>query len=215
MSDKVLWVVVAVFAWSRARYLTAVFIDDNEPMDPAPESLYLADIFFTELSPGLAQIFFVGDGLSGEGTGTTQTFNVPDGATRLYLGFQDRCSTSPNVPGWFGDNTGNVTGTVTFNVSTGVDHRTSVARVLGQNFPNPFGSTTSISFVPSGTYELSVYDVRGRLVRVLQQGRNGGDVMNVTWDGRDARGTLVKSGVYYYRLKSVETTETRKMVLLR
>jgi len=40
-------------------------------------------------SPTLNQVFFIGDGLTGDGSGTTQTFFVPTGATTLYLGISD------------------------------------------------------------------------------------------------------------------------------
>jgi len=44
---------------------------------------------FANLSPLLNQTFFVGDGLTGTGTGAAQAFTVPDGATHLYLGIVD------------------------------------------------------------------------------------------------------------------------------
>jgi hypothetical protein len=40
---------------------------------------------FTSISPELGQVFFIGDGLTGTGTGTVQTFYVPTGATTLYF----------------------------------------------------------------------------------------------------------------------------------
>jgi len=60
---------------------------------------------FTTLSPGLAQVFFIGDGLTGNGTGTAQTFVVPAGATALYLGTTDGS-------GWY-NNSGTFAVTVT------------------------------------------------------------------------------------------------------
>jgi hypothetical protein len=60
---------------------------------------------FTSLSPGIGQVFFVGDGLTGAGTGTAQRFTVPAGATALYLGGMDGYS--------FVGNTGSFTVTVT------------------------------------------------------------------------------------------------------
>jgi PEP-CTERM motif-containing protein len=62
---------------------------------------------FASLSPGLKQVFFIGDGLTGNGTGSVQTFIVPQGATRLFLGGGDAF-------GWF-----NNSGSFTVNVSTG------------------------------------------------------------------------------------------------
>lgn len=58
---------------------------------------------FTSLSPELQQAFFIGDGLTGDGTGTTQTFYVPAGATELFLGISDACGYD-GAPSCYGDN---------------------------------------------------------------------------------------------------------------
>lgn len=60
---------------------------------------------FTSLSPTLDQVFFIGDGLTGDGTGSTQTFYVPSGATTLELGISDACGYNGG-PGCYGDNEG-------------------------------------------------------------------------------------------------------------
>jgi hypothetical protein len=64
---------------------------------------------FLTLSPKVGQVFFVGDGLTGTGTGTLQRFVVPAGATHLYLGYIDSCTqTTPGVPGCFTGNAGSL-----------------------------------------------------------------------------------------------------------
>jgi hypothetical protein len=77
----------------RVMFLAGVFLTDDEPTAPAPASLDFSSTAigrsFSELSPQLQQTFYIGDGLTGEGTGTAQTFWVPDGATRLFLGIVD------------------------------------------------------------------------------------------------------------------------------
>ena len=77
----------------RRFFLVGVFLDDTEPIDPAPVSLSFgsAGILdnFTDLYPEIAQTFFIGDGLTGTGSGTIQKFHVPDTATRIFLGFAD------------------------------------------------------------------------------------------------------------------------------
>ena len=60
---------------------------------------------FTELSPLVDQLFYVGDGLTGEGVGSLQTFNVPDEATHLYLGLMDG-SRFIHGPDFYGNNDG-------------------------------------------------------------------------------------------------------------
>jgi hypothetical protein len=58
-------------------------------------------------SPQIGQVFFIGDGLTGTGSGTEQTFNVPAGATRLYLGFADGFFFLGH-PNAYGDNVGSL-----------------------------------------------------------------------------------------------------------
>ncbi|MDH3198868.1 MAG: FG-GAP-like repeat-containing protein, partial [Candidatus Krumholzibacteria bacterium] len=90
---------------------------------------------------------------------------------------------------------------------------------LGQNHPNPFNPTTRIAYwVPEGPavpVRLEVYDVRGARVRVLVDGERPGGRYEATWDGRDAGGARVSSGVYFYRMMQPGYRETRKMLLLK
>jgi len=96
----------------RGIFLSGVFLDDNEPMDPSPSHLVINDIGFSALSPDLAQSFFIGDGLTGTGSGSTQIFNIPNNATRLFLGFHDSFN---GLPGFFQDNTGSLSLNANFN----------------------------------------------------------------------------------------------------
>jgi hypothetical protein len=81
-----------------AGYLVGVFETDMEPLNPAPSALNFSTIGtnFTTLAPALNQVFFIGDALTGNGTGTFQQFQIPVGATRLFLGIAD-------APGYHGD----------------------------------------------------------------------------------------------------------------
>jgi len=56
-------------------------------------------------APGLRQVFFVGDGLTGTGSGSVQTFAILDGAGILVLGFAAAFAFSGDA-GWYGDNVG-------------------------------------------------------------------------------------------------------------
>jgi M6 family metalloprotease-like protein len=87
---------------------------------------------------------------------------------------------------------------------------------LQQNYPNPFNPTTTISFsLPEAAHvDLSIYDVEGRLVRMLINGNLPGGARTVEWDGRDQRGNRVGSGAYFCRLKAGKNKLVRKMVFL-
>jgi hypothetical protein len=92
------------------------------------------------------------------------------------------------------------------------------AYALGQNVPNPFNPSTTIWYdVPAGggNVSLRIYDVSGRLVRVLVDGHQAEGSRSVTWDGTGDRGTSLASGVYFYRMTAPGFDETKKMVLLR
>jgi hypothetical protein len=93
----------------------------------------------------------------------------------------------------------------------------AVSIALYQNHPNPFNPSTTISFVlpEKAETKLSIYDVEGRLVRTLSDGILDAGIKEYEWDGRDARGDLVSSGVYFYQLKSGKKVLTKKMVLLK
>ncbi|UCG52118.1 MAG: T9SS type A sorting domain-containing protein, partial [Candidatus Latescibacterota bacterium] len=88
---------------------------------------------------------------------------------------------------------------------------------LFQNTPNPFNPTTSISFaLPNRSRAtLVVYDVEGRHVKTLVDDVIDGGVRETVWDGTDARGHRVSSGVYFYRLTVGNKSLTKKMLLLK
>jgi hypothetical protein len=88
---------------------------------------------------------------------------------------------------------------------------------LAQNAPNPFSSTTSLSFVlpKSGPVSLSVYDVSGRLVSTLVNRPMDAGNHQVVWDGRDSGGNTVANGVYMLRLQAGGETLTRDMVRMK
>ncbi len=89
--------------------------------------------------------------------------------------------------------------------------------VLDQNYPNPFNPRTSIRFYLPARVPLSVdvFDVRGALVRRLAEGTFDAGTHVVTWDGTDAGGRPVASGMYVYRLTADRRSLTRKMMLLK
>ena len=88
---------------------------------------------------------------------------------------------------------------------------------LGVNYPNPFNPATTIPLaVPSGArnVDLTIYNVLGQPMRQLWTGPLPAGEHELTWDGRDAQGRPVATGVYVYRLQVDEQTRTRKMVKL-
>jgi hypothetical protein len=83
--------------------------------------------------------------------------------------------------------------------------------------PNPMQSTISIEWTApeAGPARLAIYDASGREVRELFSGSTGTGLQQYQWDGRDAHGTSMPSGVYYYRLLAGETMVTENIYLIR
>ena len=86
-----------------------------------------------------------------------------------------------------------------------------------ENYPNPFTHTTLVPFdLPeAGPMTLTVYDVLGQRVRVLAEGERAAGPHSATWDGRDASGQAVASGVYVCTLRAAGTVVTRKLLVVR
>jgi uncharacterized protein (DUF362 family) len=91
------------------------------------------------------------------------------------------------------------------------------ATTLMQNFPNPFNPTTVLTYdvATAGPVTIQVFDVSGRLVRTLLDVRKEIGRYHVEWDGKDASGSMVPSGIYFYRMKASGFDATKKMILLR
>ena len=88
---------------------------------------------------------------------------------------------------------------------------------LEQNYPNPFRQNTTISYETKkeGKVSLSIYNLRGQLIRTLQDEYIPGGKHSIVWDGKDSRGRTVAEGIYLCRLKTAETTLTRRMLFLK
>ena len=86
---------------------------------------------------------------------------------------------------------------------------------LGANYPNPFNPGTTIPLaVPAGArnVDLTIYNVLGQPMRRVWSGPLSAGEHRLTWDGRDAQGNPVATGVYVYRVQVDEQTHARKMV---
>jgi hypothetical protein len=94
---------------------------------------------------------------------------------------------------------------------------------LSQNYPNPFNPTTTIKYTLTslGNGEeslpttLKIYNILGEVVRTLVDEPKSAGVHYEVWDGKDDQGHQVASGIYFYRLRAGEFSETKKMVLLK
>jgi hypothetical protein len=88
---------------------------------------------------------------------------------------------------------------------------------LDQNSPNPFNPQTTIGFSLPGSehVRLDIYDLGGRLVQCLVDKPLQAGHHQIEWNGKDAGGRTVASGMYFYRLTVGKQVSSKKMVLLR
>ena len=94
--------------------------------------------------------------------------------------------------------------------------------LLAQNFPNPFNPETWIPYQLSQATEvkIDIYNVSGHLIRSLDVGwQPVGSYMTPSsaayWDGKNAVGERVASGIYFYTLQTSDFAATRRMVILK
>jgi len=93
-----------------------------------------------------------------------------------------------------------------------------IRNVLHQNMPNPFNPQTTITYelAQTSTVRLAIYDISGRLVRVLKSGETEAAGMHrVVWCGEDSRGGRVAAGVFFYRLEAGDYICTLRMMLVK
>ncbi len=92
-----------------------------------------------------------------------------------------------------------------------------LAFTMEQNYPNPFNPETQIRYeLPEASHvTLRLYNLMGQLVRTLVDAEEPAGSHAVRWDGRDAQGQELASGVYLYQIKAGSFVATKKMLYLR
>jgi hypothetical protein len=90
-------------------------------------------------------------------------------------------------------------------------------KMLTQNYPNPFNPTTNISFEIQrpGVVNLSVYNIKGQLVRTITNEHYNAGKHSVAWHGVDNNNNSVASGVYFYKIEANGQQEIRRMALVK
>ncbi|MCX6136021.1 MAG: DUF3160 domain-containing protein [Ignavibacteriales bacterium] len=94
------------------------------------------------------------------------------------------------------------------------------AMELLPNFPNPFNTSTIISFrvapqTDGVVHELGIYDLNGRLVRLLVRGQLPAGAYAVRWDGTDEKGKTAASGAYFYRLVAGDRSVSARLSFIK
>lgn len=137
------------------------------------------------------------------------------GNEEVYVGFQFISDGSDNSVGILVDRV-----TLSIDNQVAIEPETSIPSTfsLAQNHPNPFNLQTLISFaLPSNSkVKLEIFDILGRQVRtVIDNVDMPAGLHQVIWDGKNANGEVVTSGVYFYRLDHNGGHEIKTMTLLK
>ncbi len=93
---------------------------------------------------------------------------------------------------------------------------------LNQSYPNPFKTSTNISYSISGVKntavptEICIYNVKGQKVKTLIIGNHlSGKDFSINWDGTNQQGQKVQTGIYFYKFSTPEYTDIKKMILIK
>ena len=83
--------------------------------------------------------------------------------------------------------------------------------------PNPTHGSSVVQYtlVKAGSVQLAIYSVDGRLVKTLVHGAQEAGRYQLAWDGTDAHGTLLRSGMFYVRLEAAGVRSTRVLSVIR
>ncbi len=121
-----------------------------------------------------------------------------------------------NYEGWYVDDFDLNPGENPTDVSQGSVPPTK-SGILGAN-PNPFGTSTRISFAVAAGSEnvrLDIVDVTGRKVRTLASSRIDPGVHQLVWDGKGENGRALGSGIYFARLRAGKDEFTSKVLVVK
>ena len=89
------------------------------------------------------------------------------------------------------------------------------------NYPNPFKQGTCFTFnlYQEGDVIINIYTIGGRMIKTLEQGGRSFGYNQIYWDGRDADGSALANGVYFYKIsvsgQSGEASQMGKMVVMK
>lgn len=89
--------------------------------------------------------------------------------------------------------------------------------VLHHNYPNPFNPSTTLSYTLKQGCDvtLNIYNIKGQIVRSYHQGFQNQGLHEIVWNGKDESQKEMSSGVYFYQLQASNSSESKKMILIK
>lgn len=118
-----------------------------------------------------------------------------------------------NTDGWFLDDISILTKEVT-GINEAILPETTE---LYGNYPNPFNPETTVHFSlqRDSEMQLSIYDMKGSLVRTLYTGEMKAGYHRINWNGKDNSGNILSTGLYYINMKTGEKNFTTKSLMIK
>ena len=158
---------------------------------------------------GASRTYFVSFGGAAENGGTSADLNG-DGNGDLCIAYEDGDSTATSYVVI-------LSGESLVAIAGDFGSKLLDTYTLSQNYPNPFNPTTSINYELSreGEVSLDIYDLQGRHVNTVVSGFKPSGSYSAVWNGLDAQGHSVSSGVYVYTLNANGVTISKQMTFLK
>ena len=134
----------------------------------------------------------------------------------LFLRFVLSTDATCNDPGWDIRNL-----KIVSSVGSAADEEEMIPiqNKLYSNYPNPFRSSTKISFSISRqdakNAKINIYNVKGQKVKQLKIKNDKFGINKIIWDGKDEFGKSVDSGIYFYKLETDNFSRTKKMIMIK
>jgi hypothetical protein len=91
------------------------------------------------------------------------------------------------------------------------------ANFLGNNYPNPFNPSTTFQFglKQAQNVKITIYNVRGQVVKTLVNGMTPAGIHNIVWNGKDNNNRAIASGMYFYKMETNDYSKVKKTILLK
>ncbi len=88
---------------------------------------------------------------------------------------------------------------------------------VSQNYPNPFNPTTTIQYAlpKRAKVTIDIYNILGQKVRRLVDETQPAGTHTIVWDGKNESNQAVSTGLYFYRVRTGDHEESKKMILLK
>ena len=89
--------------------------------------------------------------------------------------------------------------------------------VVHQNYPNPFNPVTLIEYelISDSKVNISIYDLLGNVIVELYDGYQTSGINRIKWDAKNSYGDMMSAGIYFYKIQAGNSSQVKRMMLLK